>query len=128
MATILIAGATAIVHMAWVVVSLATTVPAKSPPVAIAAIIEARAIPAIHIETNRDVLDRVHAVERETRAQWRRRRTARHHRACRQDGCRRGKSEKKTMHFFKLLDEKAAPGSALWLQLPSAKFVHYRAS
>jgi hypothetical protein len=98
MATILIATATTIIHAALVAMSVATPVPAMPAQVTRAAIVQARAVPSIHVETDRDILDRIHAIERETRAQWRRRRVARDKRA--QDGCRRGKSKKKTMHFF----------------------------
>jgi hypothetical protein len=102
-ATILITPATALIHSALVVVSVATTVPALSAPVTRAAIVQARAIPAIHVETNRDILD--HAVNRDARwgAQRRRGRTAWQQRACRQDGCRRGESQKKSTHLFVLL-------------------------
>jgi hypothetical protein len=104
-ATILIAPATALIHTALVVVSVATTVPALSAPVTRAAIVQARAIPAIHVETNRDFLHRIHAVNRDARwgAQRRRGRTAWQQRSCRQDDCRRGESQKKSTHLFVLL-------------------------
>jgi hypothetical protein len=109
--------------------SVATTVPSLSAPVAIAALIQARPIPAVHVETNRDILDWVHVIDHEAQAGWcakrRRRGTARHERACRQNGCRRAQSQKETTHVQYSLNESDAGGSALssqrvkeeWVQL-----------
>jgi hypothetical protein len=62
-ATIGAAAAAAIIHVVPVVVPLAATVPALAPPVAIAAFIHTRTIPAIEVEADGDILYRAHVVE-----------------------------------------------------------------
>ena len=111
-ATIVIAAAPAIIDAALSVMSVTTTVPALAVSVAIAAIIQARPVPAVDVETNRDILDRVHGVDHEARArrstQRRRRSAARHQHACRENGSRRAERQKKTMHVQNSLNENSA--------------------
>ena len=91
-ATIVIAAAPAIVDAALSVMSVATSVPALAVSVAIAAIIQARPVPAVDIETNRDILDRVHGVDHEAQARRcaeRRRRSAVWHQHTRRENSSR---------------------------------------
>ncbi len=81
--------------------SVASALPALTLSVAKAALVEAWTIPAI-VKAKRDVLDRRKCFDRpigtHRRAQWRRLGTARHESACCQDGRRRSKRQKKTLH------------------------------
>ena len=75
-------------------------------------IIQARPVPTIDVETNRDILDRVHGVDHEAQArrstQRRRRSAVRHQHACRENGSRRAERKKKTMHGQNSLNENSA--------------------
>jgi uncharacterized membrane protein YccC len=97
-----IAAAVAINTAALAIISAARTVPALTLSAVKAALVEAWTIPAVYVKADRDVLDRSARFARQIstyrRAQWRRLDTARHERACCQDGRRRRESQKKTIH------------------------------
>ena len=96
------AAAGAIDIAAAAAISDARTMPALALSAVKAALVEAWTIPAINVKAQRDVLDRSRRFGRQLgihrSAQWRRLATARHERACCQDGRRRSKSQNKTIH------------------------------
>jgi hypothetical protein len=83
-------------------ISGAMTVPAETLSAMITALVEARTIPAIDVEANRDVLDRSKCfdwqIATHRRAQRRRLDTVLDESPCRQDRRCRCKSQKKSMH------------------------------